>query len=312
MIVKRCFDDPPPGLDLSSLTGMLLVIEGPDSSGRSTHIELLAQWLEEQGFPVVQVGLKRSALVGKELEKAKDGNVLSPRTMSLFYATDFYDQLENTIVPALRAGAIVLADRYIFTPIARDIVRGADPVWLDSLYSRAIVPDAVFYLQVSTRTLVDRTLTSHGGLDYWESGMDLGLSRDWFGSFLHYQRRLRDQFRKLQERYDFTPVNANRTIPTIHAELRDRVRRVVSIHFPNHHFREGVRYGRAQREEDRRRQEKRKQENDSDAETRSKGVGKKQDKKNAGKKIGVKKARKAAGIQATGRTASGKRKGAGT
>ncbi|MEO5509353.1 MAG: thymidylate kinase [Longimicrobiales bacterium] len=243
MIRKRCFGPPPPELDLASLKGLLLVLEGPDSSGRSSQIDLLAQWLEQQGFPVVVVGLKRSALVGKELEKAKDGNVLSPRTMSLFYATDFYDQLENTIVPALRAGAVVLADRYIFTPIARDIVRGADPDWLDSLYSGAIVPDAVFYLQVSTRMLVDRTLTSHGGLDYWESGMDLGMSRDWFGSFLHYQRRLRDQFRKLHDRYEFTPVNANRTIPTIHAELRERVRRVLMIHYPNHSFRDGARNG---------------------------------------------------------------------
>lgn len=286
MMKKRCFGDPPPGLDTSSLSGMLLVIEGPDSSGRSTHIELLAQWLEQQGFPVVQVGLKRSALVGKELENAKNGNVLSPRTMSLFYATDFYDQLENTIVPALRAGAVVLADRYIYTPIARDIVRGADPTWLDSLYSRAIVPDAVFYLQVSTRTLVDRTLTSHGGLDYWESGMDLGVSRDWFVSFLHYQRRLRDQFRRLHERYDFTAINANRKIPTIHAELKDRVRRVLSLHFPDHHFREGVRYGKAQRDEDRRREERRiAQEHKASKASRRERAG-----KNNGKKVGGKKA----------------------
>jgi dTMP kinase len=247
MIRKRCFGPPPPGLDVTALKGLLLVLEGPDSSGRSSQIDLLADWLEQQGFPVVVVGLKRSALVGKDLESAKNGNVLSPRTMSLFYATDFYDQLENTIVPALRAGAVVLADRYIFTPIARDIVRGTDPDWLDSLYSRAIVPDAVFYLQVSTRMLVDRTLTSHGGLDYWESGMDLGLSRDWFGSFLHYQRKLRDQFRKLQERYEFTSINANRTISTIHAELRERVRRVLAIHYPNHSFRDGARNGTGQR-----------------------------------------------------------------
>ncbi len=249
MIRKRCFGPPPPGLDLASLKGLLLVLEGPDSSGRSSQIELLAQWLEKQGFPVVLVGLTRSSLVGKELENAKEGNVLSPRTMSLFYATDFYDQLENTIVPALRAGAVVLADRYIFTPIARDIVRGADSDWLDSLYSRAIVPDAVFYLQVTTRTLVDRTLTSQGGLDYWESGMDLGLSRDWFGSFLLYQRKVRDQFRKLEERYEFTSINANRTIPTIHAELRELVRRVLSIHYPNHSFRDGARNGTGQRPE---------------------------------------------------------------
>jgi len=221
--VKRCFGSPPQGLDLGKLTGALIVLEGPDSSGRSTHIQLLGDWLQHRGFAVTQVGLKRSRLVGTELEKAKLGNVLSPRTMSLFYATDFYDQLENTIVPALRAGTVVLADRYIYTLMARDRVRGADPDWLSSLYSKALVPDSVFYFQVSTRTLVDRTLAAHAGLDYWESGMDLGLSRDWFGSFVSYQRRMRNEFQKLKGRYGFDVVNANRTVPTIHEELKQRV-----------------------------------------------------------------------------------------
>lgn len=225
--MKRCFGSAPPGLDLSKLTGTLIVIEGPDSSGRSTHISLLAEWLEQNGFPVAQVGLKRSQLVGKELELAKGGNVLSPRTMSLFYATDFYDQLENRIAPALRAGSVVLADRYIYTPIARDRVRGSDAEWLFSLYSKAIVPDAVFYFQVSPRTLVDRTLASRGGLDYWESGMDLGLSRDWFGSFVRYQRRMSAEFRKLQQQFKFEIVNANRSVQTVHIELKDRIQRVL-------------------------------------------------------------------------------------
>jgi dTMP kinase len=231
--LKRCFGTVPPGLDLSKLTGALIVIEGPDSSGRSTHIQLLAEWLEQNGYPVAQVGLKRSKLVGKELETAKGGNVLSPRTMSLFYATDFYDQLENTIVPALRAGSVVLADRYFFTLMARDIVRGADPDWLAALYSKAIVPDAVFYFLVSTRTLVDRTLAAHGVLDYWESGMDLGLSRDWFTSFVRYQYRIRTEFKKLQTRYGFEPINANRSPNTIHGELRDQISRVLTRVYPS-------------------------------------------------------------------------------
>ncbi len=231
---KRCFGTAPPGLDLSRLTGALIVIEGPDSSGRSTHIGLLAEWLQQNGYPVAQIGLKRSRLVGKELELAKQGNVLSPRTMSLFYATDFFDQLENTIVPALRAGSVVLADRYIFTPMARDSVRGADPEWLASLYSKALVPDAIFCLQVSDRTLVDRTLASHGNLDYWESGMDLGLERDWFGSFIRYQKRLRAEFRKLQNRYGIEPINANGSIPAIQSELKERIRRQLQALYPTH------------------------------------------------------------------------------
>ena len=224
---KRCYGAPPPGVNLDSLSGSLIVIEGPDSSGRSTQVRLLAEWLQQHGYPVVEVGLKRSRLVGKELERAKGGNVLSPRTMSLFYATDFYDQLENTIVPALRAGSVVLADRYIFTPMARDIVRGADAAWLESLYSRAIVPDETFYFNVSTRTLVDRTLAAHEQLDYWESGMDLGLSRDWFGSFIRYQQRLSKEFARLGKGHGFRTINANRTMSVIHAELKVHVTRLL-------------------------------------------------------------------------------------
>ena len=149
MSPAHCLGMPPPGVELSRLIGQLIVIEGPDASGRSTQIAHLSKWIEQTGCSVVQVGLKRSVLVGNELEKAKQGNVLSPRTMSLFYAADFYDQMENNIVPALCAGSIVIADRYIFTLMARDLVRGADPAWVESLYSRALAPDAVYFLQVS-------------------------------------------------------------------------------------------------------------------------------------------------------------------
>ena len=234
--MKRCYGTPPPGLDLSKLTGALIVIEGPDSSGRSTQIQLLAEWIEHSGYPVGQVGLKRSQLVGRELEKAKQGNVLSPRTMSLFYATDFYDQLENIIVPALRAGSVVLADRYIFTLMARDRVRGADAAWLAQLYSKAIIPDAVFNFEVSAQTLVDRTLYAHGRLDYWESGMDVGLAgvEDWFDSFVKYQRRIRNEFKALQKQYHFEIVNANRTVPTIQRELKTRVQAVLQRVYATH------------------------------------------------------------------------------
>jgi dTMP kinase len=225
---KRCYTHPPAGVDLAKLSGWLVVVEGPDSSGRSTHVSLLSQWLEEQGYAVAQVGLKRSTLVGPELERAKQGNVLSPRTMSLFYATDFYDQLENVIVPALRAGFVVLADRYIYTLMVRDLVRGADPEWLRSLYGMALVPDVVFYLSVSMTTQVERTFESRDQLDYWESGMDLGLGRDWFQSFLVYQRRIRREFQRLAGPYGFTVVNGNRTAQTIHRDLVEGVRRVLA------------------------------------------------------------------------------------
>ena len=224
---RMCYVEPPPGVDLSKLTGLLIVIEGADSSGRSTQVDLLREWLEQQGHGVANVGLKRSPLVAPALDRAQEGNILSPRTMSLFYATDFYDQLENQIVPALRAGYIVLADRYIFTLMARDLVRGADVDWVASLYSRALVPDAVFYLSVSTATLVERTLRAHSRLDYWESGMDLGLSRDWMESFLIYQRRIRTQFRTMEEPYNFISINGNRSVKAIQRELRGRAAHVL-------------------------------------------------------------------------------------
>ncbi|HOB53048.1 MAG TPA: thymidylate kinase [Acidobacteriota bacterium] len=223
MLEKRCYRASPPGVDPDRLGGLLIVVEGPDSSGRSTQIRMLSEWLEQKGFAVAQVGLKRSALVSAELERAMQGNVLSPRTMSLFYATDFYDQLENSIVPALRAGSIVLADRYIFTLIARDVVRGANPAWVETLYSRALVPDAVYYLTLSPRSLVDRTLEAHGYLDYWESGMDIGHSRDWFESFVWYQRRIREEFGRLQNRFRFETINANRSVRTTQNDLRKRI-----------------------------------------------------------------------------------------
>jgi len=222
----------PPGIDPDALTGTLIVVEGPDSSGRSTQISRLREWIEQSGYPVAETGLKRSQLVGSDLEKAKQGNVLSPRTLSLFYATDFYDQLENRIVPALRAGFVVLADRYIFTLMARDTVRGADPAWVESLYALALVPHAVYYLVVSPEALLERTLTKHGRLDYWESGMDLGLSRDWVTSYRRYQRRLRSQFKALQKQYGFEAIGANRPVEAIHRELQARIASVLAQRYP--------------------------------------------------------------------------------
>jgi dTMP kinase len=231
-MANRFFKMAPPQVDPSKLTGILIVIEGMDSSGRTTQIEKLTPWLEQKGYAVVQVGLKRSELVGPALEEAKQGNVLSPRTMSLFYATDFYDQLENSIVPALRAGSVVLADRYIFTLMARDIVRGGDPQWLESLYAMALVPSAVFYMQPSWGTLVDRTLRAHASLDYWESGMDLGLSRDWFESYLKYQKRMAVEFKKLSGKYQFVNVNGNRSVAAVDKDLRKHIEQVLEKEYP--------------------------------------------------------------------------------
>lgn len=221
--MKKFFKLRPPGVLPGTLHGTLVVIEGPDCSGRTTQIAFLSKWLELRGYAVVQTGLKRSTLVADELEKALEGNVLSPRTLSLFYATDFYDQLENSIIPALRAGFIVLADRYIYTLMARAIIRGAEPGWIESIYQMAIVPDLVLYLSVSPQVLVERTFQSRQQLDYWESGMDMGLSRDWFTSFLKYQRRMKQEFAKMEKKYKFEVINANRTASSIDRELKMRI-----------------------------------------------------------------------------------------
>jgi dTMP kinase len=227
---KRCYGPLLPGIDLEELVGLLIVIEGPDSSGRSTQVRLLSRWLENEGYAVEQMGLKRSRLVSAELDLAKQGNVLSPRTMALFYATDFYDQLENRILPALRAGAVILADRYIYTLMARDLVRGGDAVWLEALYSMALVPDATFLIDASSENLVERTLDYHGRLDYWESGMDIGVERDWYESFMAYQRGIRAQFDLLAGRYEIDRIDGDRPILEIHNDLKQRVSAVLGRH----------------------------------------------------------------------------------
>lgn len=212
-----------PGVEPGLLTGKLIVVEGADGSGRSTQIARLVNWLEGRGHATIQVGLKRSNLVSEELDQAKQGNILSHRTLSLFYATDFADQLENTILPALRAGFMVLADRYVYTLMVRDLVRGLELDWLINLYGLAPVPDAVFYLKVSTEKLLQRNFEKKHSLDYWESGMDLGLSQEIFHSFIAYQKLIGKQFQQLQRRFGFQVVNGDRTADAINRELRSKI-----------------------------------------------------------------------------------------
>jgi dTMP kinase len=221
--MKKAYGELPPGVDGEELKGKLIVVEGPDGSGRSTQIRLLLDWLERNGHATGQVGLRRSSLVADELEKAKLGNTMGHTTMSLFYATDFYDQLENQIIPWLRAGMVVVADRYIYTLMGRDIVRGEDRAWVESTYSGAIVPNAVFYLQVSPQTLVERNFTKRHSLDYWESGMDIALSRDMFDSFMKYQRLIRKEFKRMADDYRFVTINGNRTVRTISQEIQFKI-----------------------------------------------------------------------------------------
>lgn len=215
-----------PEIDLQELKGKLIVLEGTDGVGRSTHIGLLKQWLENHGHAVLDTGMTRSALAGKRLKQAKEGHTLGGITMSLFYATDFADRLENEIIPALRAGFIVLTDRYIYSLMARAIVRGGDPEWLREVYGFALKPDAIFYLRLNIDDLVTRVLQSTG-FDYWESGMDLHLGEDMYDSFVHYQRWLLSEFDKMVEEYGFEVIDAAPGIEEVFEKLQPRVSAVV-------------------------------------------------------------------------------------
>ncbi len=203
------------------LPGRLIVVEGTDGVGRSTQITLLKAWLEGLGFAAVDTGLRRSPLVGEGIDAAKTGHTMSPLTMNLFYATDFADRLENLIIPALRAGFIVLTDRYIHSLIARALVRGASPGWVEGIYGLALVPDAIFYLRVDIDTLVRRVVPH--GFDYWESGMDLRLGDDLYESFVRYQTRILGEFAAMETRYAFQTIDAARPIPQVYADLQRRL-----------------------------------------------------------------------------------------
>jgi dTMP kinase len=211
-----------PYLKLRNLPGHLIVIEGTDGVGRSTQIELLQPWLELQGHAVSATGWTRSPLLADTINEAKAGHELNVTTLSLLYAADFADRLEHQIIPALRSGFIVIADRYIYTAFARNMVMGADPAWTRDLFGFALVPDLVLYLELDIDHLVPRVLEGKG-MDYWESGMHLALGTDIFESFQRYQRRLIDEYNTLAREFRFVTVDARRPIETIQEIIRGHI-----------------------------------------------------------------------------------------
>ena len=216
-----------PGMNLADLTGKLIVIEGTDGVGRSTQINLLKPWLEQQGRAVLDTGMTRSELAGKGIKQAKAGHTLGRVTQTLFYTTDFADRLEHQIVPALRAGFVVLTDRYIYSLMARAVVRGMDLAWLRSVYAFALKPDAVFYLRIGVEDLIPRVVFGRG-FDFWEAGADLHPSEDMYDSFLKYQTSLLNQFDVLAQEYGFDVVDASANVQTIFDRLRDGIGRVLT------------------------------------------------------------------------------------
>ena len=211
-----------------SYSGKLIVIEGTDGVGRSTHIGLLRAWLESRGHAVLDTGMTRSILAGRGIKEAKTGHTLGRITMQLFYATDFIDRLENEMLPALRAGFVVLTDRYMYSAMARAEVRGIDSAWTRAIYAMALIPDAVFYLRIhSPQQLVERVLSSGRGFDYWESGMDLGLGEDFYDSFIAYQTRMLKVFDRMSGEFGFHVLNASRTVRSVASDLRRAVAKIV-------------------------------------------------------------------------------------
>jgi len=211
-----------PYVDVSGLGGRLFVVEGTDGVGRSTQLEQLKDWLELQGHAVVTTGWTRSPLMQPTIELAKSSNTLNKLTFVLLYATDFADRLEKEIIPALKAGFIVLSDRYIFTALARAGVRGIDRQWLRDLYGFAIAPHMVFYLKIDVDKLIGRVLESRG-MDFWESGMDLKHGDDIYDSFRTYQNKLLREYASMADEFHFRVVDARRSVVQIQDELRRQV-----------------------------------------------------------------------------------------
>jgi dTMP kinase len=222
----QSYSEPLPGLEATALGGTLIVIEGPDAVGRSTQVAQLRRWLEQEGhalLPADSPNRSRSGLAGKGLQDARSSNTLGPVTMTLLHATDFADRLENEIVPALRAGLVVLTDSYVFSIMARALARGEDRKWIEEVAGFALVPHAVYYLRARVGDLVSRVVLGRGSFDYWESGMDLRFGADKYQSFVRYQRRLIQGLDSLAGPYNFTTVDATQPADAIFRELQGHI-----------------------------------------------------------------------------------------
>lgn len=223
------FGEPLVGFDPAEITGTLIVIEGMDGSGRSTQIALLQEWLESEGFAVQTSGLRRSALVGRDIDELLAKNAVTRLTLALMYATDFFDQLEHRIVPALKAGAVVLADRYIFTLIARGVVRGINRDYLAGLYAMALRPNLTFWLDVRPETAFGREFRKAQAISYWEAGRDMSLSHDLYWSFIRYQTMIKREFEAMAKRHSFLELDGEASVPTVNKLLRQRIAEQLGI-----------------------------------------------------------------------------------
>jgi dTMP kinase len=222
-LAARFYGSALPGVRSEELSGNLIVIEGTDGSGRSTQISLLTEWLESQGFAVETMGLRRSALVGEDIDGLLAENSVTRMTLALMYSTDFFDQLERRLLPALRSGLIVLADRYIFTLIARAAVRGISRDYLHGIYEMALRPDLTFWLNVRPEVAFDREFRKSQTISYWESGRDMSLSNDLFQSFIRYQSMIKREFEYLSKRHGFIELDGEGSVSEVNRVLRKQI-----------------------------------------------------------------------------------------
>ena len=232
---SRFYGLPLPGVKLEELSGSLIVLEGSDGSGRSTQIALLTEWLESQGFAVQTMGLRRSFLVGQDIDGLLEENAVTRMTLALMYGTDFFDQLERRILPALRSGLVVLADRYIFTLIARSAVRGIGRDYLHGIYEMALRPDLTFWLNVRPEIAFDREFKKAHSISYWESGRDMSLSNDLFQSFIRYQSMIKREFEYLSNRHGFVEVDGEGSVSEVNRVLRKRIAAQLGIRGTQYH-----------------------------------------------------------------------------
>ncbi|MFH0964842.1 MAG: dTMP kinase [Planctomycetota bacterium] len=226
MVVKKSITQ---SMASQAVPGRLIAVEGLDGSGKSTQVYLLKRWLEIEGYKVFFTEWNSSVIVKKATKKGKKRQLLTPTTFSLIHCTDFADRYERQVLPLLRAGYIVLADRYIYTAYARDIVRGCRPDWVRNLYSYAVKPHITFFFEVPLETALGRILGGRPTIKYFEAGMDLGLSSDPYESFRLFQHRINEQYHRMIDEFTFTIIDATKKIEEQQEDVRQIVTRDIDL-----------------------------------------------------------------------------------
>jgi len=209
--------------------GRLIAVEGLDGSGKSTQIYLLKRWLEAEGIKVYFSEWNSSELVKSATSKAKKRQLLTPTTFSLIHATDFADRYERHLLPLLRAGYVVLCDRYVFTAFARDVTRGCPPDWVRGLYSFAAQPDLTFFFKADLKVSLNRILEGRPKLKFFEAGMDLRLSADPYESFRIFQGRILEQYMAMSSEFNFIVMDANQNVEKQQSLVRKTVGEKINL-----------------------------------------------------------------------------------